>query len=410
MRRKKKYIFMILCNKTNILGLLLLCICFACQVEAANIVRYVDTGSDAAGDGTTAATSSGDNTHAYQSLNAWEAAEQTDLDTANNTHTVHCNRTNGGGVDQLLCTILGWTTSATDYITITADDFPSDGVWDGTKYLLENNNDAQEAMRIRTEYVRIRKMQILVTTTSGTRYGLNISSVGSPSSFIIDSCIFKGDCTGTGLTVGVYVNDADAEIVMYNTIAYGFVSGVNTAFYGVYTPNITSFAISNCTVYSNYVGIRTAAAAVVKNCAVGNNVNDFYGGGSPTFTIDYIVSDDNHSGDCANYWSAPTAGTGDWTSDFATPGSDFTLLVTATDLIDDGLADLFAEDDDIIGTARPQAGGWDIGAYEFVAAAPPGGGQFIMITTLPMIFGILIVVGSFVYSLRERWRDGRKAA
>jgi hypothetical protein len=45
--------------------------------------------------------------------------------------------------------------------------------------------------------------------------------------------------------------------------------------------------------------------------------------------------------------------------------------------VNNGTADLFDEDDDIIGTARPQGVAWDIGAFEYIT--PGGGGGVIWI-------------------------------
>ncbi|GAG18656.1 unnamed protein product, partial [marine sediment metagenome] len=73
----------------------------------AEVLRYVDP-DVVAGDG------SGDSwINAYASLNAWEAAEEIDLDAANNTHRVLC-RSLSGSNDQLECVISNWNTSGPD--------------------------------------------------------------------------------------------------------------------------------------------------------------------------------------------------------------------------------------------------------------------------------------------------------
>lgn len=320
---------------------------------------YVDP--DAGGGGTGV-----DWTNAYTTLSAWEAAKNADITAGGSDKImiVHC-RSSSGGNDQAQCIISGWTTDSTHYIQIKGYDFPSDGIWDDTKYILENNDDSADALRIEADYVRLINLQILLTTTSGTMNGLLVSGVNASNAITIDSCIVKGVCSGTGDAYAIYSSDADGIITVYNTIVYGFVSGVDSGFGSV---RIVDGAITfyNCTIWDGYFGLRqTGGTCTIKNSCVGNTTDDFSG----TFTMDYIVSDDDHSGDCSNYWSAPTNGTGDWSLDYTTPGSDFTLLVTATDLIDDGLADVFAEDDDIIGTVRPQGGGWDIGAYEYTSSS-----------------------------------------
>ena len=62
----------------------------------AVITRYVNTAS-AGGDGTTNAESGA--TAAYASLNAWEAAEATDLVTAGDSHIVYCSTGSGPAPD-----------------------------------------------------------------------------------------------------------------------------------------------------------------------------------------------------------------------------------------------------------------------------------------------------------------------
>ena len=70
----------------------------------AEVVRYVNTAS-AGGDGTT--NNEAGATAAYASLNAWEAAEQTDLDTANNWMHVYCSTGSGTAADAVATLISG---------------------------------------------------------------------------------------------------------------------------------------------------------------------------------------------------------------------------------------------------------------------------------------------------------------
>lgn len=79
----------------------------------AVVTRYVNTDSTPGGDGTTNATS-GVN-RAYASRSEWEAAEQTDLVTDGDSHVVECN---GSANDTAECNILGWTTGASNTITM----------------------------------------------------------------------------------------------------------------------------------------------------------------------------------------------------------------------------------------------------------------------------------------------------
>ena len=333
------------------------------QCGAATITRYVDP--DAAGAGTGL-----DWTNAYSSLTVWEAANNQDLTDAGGDNMVVYCRSSGGHNDPGGCTISGWTTGDGMEITIIGSDFPSDGVYDESKFVVDSNVAVTQAIYINEAYVNLVNLQICATVTT-TQYGVLFASTDTACDQRMDSCIIKGVCSGTGSGYGIRIADTQSIVTIYNTTIYNFVSGADTGFQGIREELCASVGIYNCTVYNNYRGIlsSTAGTMTVKNCAVGNNVDDFFG----TITMDYIVADDDHSGNCATYFAFPTKGTGDWSLDFTTPGSNFTLLSTAANLINHGLADVFAEDDDIIGTARPQGAAWDIGAYEYESGAPPAG-------------------------------------
>jgi hypothetical protein len=96
----------------------------------AEIVRYVDPDViGGLGNGTSWA-------NAYNSLNAWEAAEQADLVSDGNTHKVWV-RNSLGGADTAALTINGWTLGVNNYITIEADpSYRHSGVYNTLKYRL----------------------------------------------------------------------------------------------------------------------------------------------------------------------------------------------------------------------------------------------------------------------------------
>ena len=336
----------------------------------AAIVRYVDTGSDAGGDGTTSATSSGDNTHAYQSLNAWEVAEETDLDTANNTHTFHTNRTNSGGIDQLICLIDGWTTSVTDFITVIADDFPAGGIYDDTKYIIENNDDTAAAVDIKEDFVRLINLQVLLTTTNGIRFGIRNSAQGAGAIIHVDSCIVKGVCSGTDDAIGIMLQDADATVYVYNTIVFDFIAGADTGFRGIQTKGTVN--IYNCTISNCYYGIiRSTETTIAINCAVFNNTIDFGG----TVTIINCATDES-AGEGAN--GVDISGTWDTTC-FTAPEADppdFSVQDDQSPVYQTGNGatpkSIFT--DDIIGTTRDAVDlNWDIGAFELIVAVGNAG-------------------------------------
>lgn len=80
----------------------------------AEIITYVNTDAAAGGDGTTSGITGG--TRAYATLDEWEAAEQTNLVGAGNTHTVKCL---GSAAHTDRLTVAGWTTGPDNGIHIT---------------------------------------------------------------------------------------------------------------------------------------------------------------------------------------------------------------------------------------------------------------------------------------------------
>jgi len=340
--------------------LLILLLCSVCQ--AAQIIRYVDP-DVVAGDG------SGDSwTNAYASLFAWEAAEETDLDAANNYMTVYC-RSSAGTADTATCIIAGWATSATDYIEIIGSDFPSDGIWDATKYVIHDNNATLSAIEVHELYVKIINLQVLLTTTTGTKYGILVWGDGDNST--VDSCFVKGICSGTGAAWGIQYTNTSTPNVIYNTVVSGFKSGTDNNFGGIFATSSSGVTIYNSTVTGCRTGVNSAGGTIAMyNCALGlNDYTEYLVG-----TIDYCCSTDGVG------TNAQTPLDGDWAKEWTASGSnDFSLLVggncvgNGTDNPGSGLYS-----DDIIGTSRTTV--WDIGAFEYTAGAPAAaGGQLIMI-------------------------------
>lgn len=338
----------------------------------ADIVRYVDTGADAGGDGTTPATSSGDNTHAYQSLNAWDAEEETDLTGGGgDTHTVRCNRTNSGGIDTGRVQLL-WTTSAADDLNIIADDFPAGGIYDGTKYVLHNDDATDDAIQSRTGFLHLVNLQVLVTEAStNNRYGISYINSPAGADSTINSCIFKGVCSGTGEGQGIKVNHANMTITIYNTPVYGFFASSDIGFKAINIDDCTAAYIYNCTIANNTIGISRGGGTVVsQNNTLFGNENDHSG----TIDIDFCGTEEGAGEGDDGYTITQTA------DDYAAlvvdaAGGDFHLTDASSEAYNTGNGaipkSIFVVD--IVGTTRgPADGDWDTGAFEFIVGAPVG--------------------------------------
>lgn len=216
------------------------------------IIRYVNTGSTPGGNGTTNATDGTD--RAYATLAEWEAAEQTDLVTAGNTHLVYCSGATADGV----CTVSGWTANATYHITIAQhpDDLPG-GKFDATKYRIYSSgwNSVLLTITVVNTYVNL---------IQGYHAGGGASSNGFVSN-AIGGVIFNGlilkrasSTTGTAVSIrGVPGNPA----AVYNSVAFGgWETGFDTGSSGSYSKAV------NCTAYGNNYNFRGFYEQVLVNC------------------------------------------------------------------------------------------------------------------------------------------------
>ena len=334
----------------------LLFIFLTISIHAAEIVRYVDPDSAEGGDGTTW-------TLAYDSLFDWEAAEQTNLDTANNWMHVYV-RASSGTDDTTGFTITGWTTSATDYIFIEAasgDEAIADG-WDDNRYSLHISGDST-AMTITETFVRLNGLQIKLTNAADSNHGILYNTGTTPNDIRFSNCRITGVLSGTAsANVGVYSSATTSNLIFSNLIVEGWDT---TNALGIYARNGT-LGVYNSTIYGNTTGIRIRDHnGTIKNSAIFKNGNDILdsAGGS---TIDYCATDDNDGTNIV----AESGGGAEWPDDFEDAAAGDFRLKSGSNLVDAGTDDPSGSgygDPDINGTAR--ASPWDVGAYEFPAAA-----------------------------------------
>jgi hypothetical protein len=299
----------------------------------------------------------------YLTLAAFEAAQGQDLtDGGGDTMTANCFSSDGSD-DTSACLINGFVTSVTNYLKIIGTDFPSDGVFDATKYLITADDSwciySQEA------YVKIENIQAIPKETGGAAYGFLINT-GS-GRLDIDSCFLKGDCAGTGGCYGINTTGADT-VNVYNTVVKNIAG--TTGHRAYFTDNSGStMNIYNCVAHDNYYSYwgYSGTMNVYNSAGITGSVSVF----TSCDVIDYCIS---AGGDGTN---AQTPKSGDFDAEYPnldsddyTPASDGNSVGNGTDDPSSGLYS-----DDIAGTARSST--WDIGAWEYVSA---GGDPGIMTT------------------------------
>jgi len=351
-------------------GLIFLFLLLSSVVSAATqVIVYVDPDATGAANGTSF-------TDAYTALGTALSTEAKDISVGTGTdeqYTFLC-QSSSGTADTVIATVgTGWTTAAANYIEIIGFDFPADGIWDGTKYVLHNNDDQIAAMQIQEDFVRVRNLQVLFTVTAaGIRYGIDHGALGIGNDIRIDSCIVVGVTSGTGNAYGIYSGSSSVNTSIFNCTFLDIVSGADNQHYGILMFSCNTADIYNCTIYDCRLGIANFAGTVTAtNCAVGNCDNDFatFGG---TLTVDYCCSDD---GDGTNS-NGPASG--NWVNELTDAGNGNFTPVVGGNILDTGTDDpgsgLFS--DDIIGASRTST--WSRGAYEGIASS--GTSQLFFIT------------------------------
>ncbi len=318
----------------------------------ADIVRYVDP-DVVAGD------SSGDSwENAYASLNAWESAEQTNLVTDTDTHTVYC-RSSAGTADTVSCRISLWTTSASYYITIKAED-DNKAIktgWDTNRYRMEitASGAGQECLSINEEFTRVIGLQLhIINSGENTASGINQEVSNATSDIRIGNCLIRATASGSGAyCMGIYSDQADTKVLVYNTIIRDFIDGAVTTCTGIRSES--DIDVYNCIIRNCYRGLHEDAGTFdAVNCAVFACNSDFEADNGFN-SIDHCASDD---GDGTN--SVQPA---DWDLVFTDPSNGDFSLILGCELMGAGtnLSGTFTTD--MQGYTRAN---WDIGVDEYL--------------------------------------------
>ena len=313
--------------------------------------RFVNTAADSGGDGTTNNTSSGDGTHAYNTLSAAETGEAGVLSAP---LVLLCSGGADGGA--VLFDAASWTTSGTNKITIKPNTGQEHGGQiDTGKYHKTSTGTYQLLIRSTVPNFFVEGIQALLTQSNVTGFNLVEGNSG------LFACLAKGDNSagqdGLVLTGG---GAAATTIHIVNCLAYNCAgAGIRKAVYN---------ASIDYTIYSNT--IDNCGNGLIFNSGFNtfNNFNNLLTGNTTDYsgssaTTDNNVTSDATSPDTAHRNKTVTYDAG---ADVFTT-SDADVVGLGTDLSADSL---FPFSTDIAGVARGAT--WDIGAFQDIGAPPSG--------------------------------------
>lgn len=356
-------------QKTLIHSLIWILLCV--PAYGALVERYVNTGADAAGDGTTSALSSGDNSHAYQGAEAWQAAEVTDLQVAGDSHTVYFAAT-GGAADDFgapgLIISTTWNSGAANRLTMQQTDRSADGVWSDSVYRMTASNN-QTVINVRGNYNTLRNVQVLSPVTAGnTATAIQVNNVaGGGSDNVFDGCLLKGSGEGASHS-GFLMQDGDNTATIFNCTVDSFHRSLNQ--------NGATVNLYNTVLYNAYGdGIRCVGATLnlsnsVNHVTPGSNA---YSTSVATFNFDSILSTEPFGDNALNAVDL------DWDNEFVdanNANADF-HPVSGGNILVAGVNDPSSGEysNDIAGEAYV-TDSWARGVY---AGEAGGSGQFISI-------------------------------
>jgi hypothetical protein len=282
----------------------------------------------------------------YTSLSSWESNEQADLQVSglNKISRADCT-SSSGTADSTAVSVVGWTTTADNYINIVGDTLTQTSI-DTSKYRIEITDDG--CFSFREDYVRIDSLQFKMTYSTSDTYEICVDAseqTATTNDLRISNCILACVPGATVKYNGINCSDADVNIKIWNTIIYDFPRrGIQH--------NGSDCEIFNCTIEgaTSVDGIfANSGDIVIKNCAVWNCSDDIDVAAANSSTLDTNATDDGDGDNpiTPSNWANVFE---DWLN------HDYRLKSTDTDLKDKGLSDpgsgLFS--DDIFGTERPQ--------------------------------------------------------
>lgn len=297
----------------------------------------------------------------YNTIVLWEDAEDGAM-TTGNPDVLECYDDDGILKNSTRVDINGWTNNdaTTQIIVRTASGEQHTGT-DSTGFQRENTGSSINSFLIREEFTIIQGLEINQNgVTNRGVYLLNADNIT-----LRDCLLFGG---GSGFPM-VSLESGDGVLIFNNCIYENAQTGLIYS-----TGNLAS--IINNTFYNNASrGLRINASSpdsvlVINNASFDSGTSDDIAGGTLARTGSTNNMTEDLTGDDGNLANGTTGltATDQFTSP-AAPTNDFSVLDTGANIYNGGDDQSGTVDVDIIGTARPQASTYDVGAFEFVVAA-----------------------------------------
>lgn len=208
----------------------------------------------------------------YSSLNAWEADKQAVLSAPEEAECYDF-------LDTSEAAIIGWTTSAANYIRIYT---PAAERHNGTSrdvsgsgYQLANGTTAG-VLRIGEEYVRLEGLNVKSTDTGGSEALHFPAALNASNDVRVSECIFQDSKSTSGTTYTIQATQANLNLQFRNNIIYGKQRGIDTR-------NSASVDMDYCIFFTDAsdLGIVADTELTCNNTYVGGFSNqDYWTGGS----------------------------------------------------------------------------------------------------------------------------------
>jgi len=325
----------------------------------AAVVRYWNPGSTSGGNGTTPALTGAN--RAYVSLNAFDAAESTDLVSDGDTMEI-----NGAGtVADSTATVIAsadWTTGSSNGIEIIGD-FDSDR-WDTNFCRIDLANGYSDVLEIQVGYCNITGVQLRNSQNNQYTSVLTLAPVNASGVTNISRCIFR-QVSGITTTTSALVlggTAATRTISINDCLVYDVNRFTNFAYLSSITLNLVNITVDNATVNGIESGY-TIGGLHLYNCLCTNAGTSDFAVNAGTLT----ASGNNVSTDA----TSPQVGGRSKTITYTDAGNDvYTVGSGETDVVGQGvgpssqsLVSALSLDSNVrSGTTT------DVGSFLFVAA------------------------------------------